>query len=818
MNVDGLAGAAWECCATAPGAANSPEQLRDLPGGWLPATVPGTAASSMRAAHGSSAALAVDYDAEDWWFRTRFEGVPGPHVLRFEGLATLVDAWLDGSHLLHSENMFRSYEIDIDELDESNELTLRFAALAPELARRRPRPRWKSTLVRDQNLRWYRTTLLGRMPGWAAQAAPVGPWRSVLLRKRADFEVVRRVVDVSVVYGIGVVELSLSLAIPAALLGTAAAVRVGDVRCDVTLEPEIHCTVRVPEPSLWWPHTHGEPHLYPVMLESAAGRTDLGNVGFRTVEADTAGSGFALVVNGVSIFARGACWVSLDALSLNATKDDVRTAVLQLRDAGLNLIRITGTMVYEASDFFDACDEFGMLLWQDAMISTLDPPDDTGFVEDFEAEFREQCSMLRGRPSIAVICGGSESEQQPAFMGLPAAQRHIDLIERVVPEIARAVLPDVPYVTSSPTGGDLPTRLDEGVTQYFGVGAYLRPLTDVRAAGVRFAAECLAFSIPPERATVDAVFGSPSMAGHHPRWKQAVPRDATAAWDFEDVRDFYVRQIFGVDPMLTRYADPERALDLGRAAVAQAFETVFGYWRRSDSDCAGAVVLSARDLWPGAGWGLVDALGRPKAPWYVLRRLLAPLSIFVTDEGLDGLLVHAVNDTASALTGRLEVELYDPRGRRVVSGDALLDLPPRTGRRISLSSVLDGFRDVNHAYRFGPAGYDVVRVLFVADGGPVTAATVHLLEQSRSLLPDIGLTAQAWRDSAGWVMEIATRDTAQWIAIDIPGFRPDDCWFHLAPATSRMVRLVSEDSGDALPRGYVRALNSLTDAGVRVTE
>ena len=78
----------------------------------------------------------------------------------------------------------------------------------------------------------------------------------------------------------------------------------------------------------------------------------------------------------------------------------------------------------------------------------------------------------------------------------------------------------------------------------------------------------------------------------------AVPRDALASWDFEDVRDFYVREIFGVDPMLVRYADPARALDLGRAAMAHVFETVFGHWRRADVDCSGALVLSGSDLWP----------------------------------------------------------------------------------------------------------------------------------------------------------------------------------------------------------------------------
>ena len=149
------------------------------------------------------------------------------------------------------------------------------------------------------------------------------------------------------------------------------------------------------------------------------------------------------------------------------------------------------------------------------------------------------------------------------------------------------IVPGVPYVVSSPSGGDLPFEPGQGVAHYFGVGASLRPVTAARLAGVRFAAECLSFAVPPEQSTVERCFGGANAAGHHPSWKAGVARDSGTSWDFEDIADDYVRRIFDVDPFHVRYTDPERYLDLGRAVVAQIMSTVVGEWRCAQSPSRG---------------------------------------------------------------------------------------------------------------------------------------------------------------------------------------------------------------------------------------
>ncbi|MDQ1709038.1 MAG: beta-mannosidase, partial [Frankiaceae bacterium] len=747
--------------------------------------------------------------------RTSVATLPGRHILQLAGLATVADVLVAGVPVLHSESMFIAHRVPVDLPGGDVEIAIRCAALTPLLSQKRPRPRWRSGLVAHQGLRWWRTTLLGRMPGWAAAAQPVGPFRPVSLRAADPLEVVTRSITTSVVDGTGIVVVSVTLAGAPDLAD--AVIAVGPVtapaeQSSVDGATTVSGTVSIPGVELWWPHTHGRQPLYPLALRAGSITVDLGVVGFRTVEADTRLGAFTLGVNGVPVFARGACWVPPDPVSLNAADAEVRAALEQCVAAGFNIVRVTGTMVYEPPEFWRLCSELGLLVWQDCMLATMDPPADDAFEAAVIAELGSVFSSLQGCPALAVISGGSETEQQPAMLGLPAERRALPLLEQTIPALARQLLPGVPYVTSSPSGGVPPTRIDTGVSHYFGVGAYLRPMSDARTAAVRFAAESLAVATPPERETV-ARFFDLSAAGHHPRWKAAVPRDNGASWDFEDVLDHYVREFFGVEPARLRRSDPDRALDLGRAAAATLVHDTFAEWRRPASTCAGAIVLSLRDLVPGAGWGLVDSTGLPKAPLYAAAPVLAPVAVFVTDEGLDGVAIHVANDAPGVLQGTLTAQLFGVSGNPLESVSAAITVAGHDAHTWSLLELLGEFRDLNHAYKFGPPAYDAVHVTVTDPLGDVACAATHLLlGPARPLVADVGLAAAARPDGADYRLAISTEALAQWVSIDCPGYRPDRSWFHLPPGGTADVRLVPTDAATGAPAGTVRALNSRATA------
>ena len=110
--------------------------------------------------------------------------------------------------------------------------------------------------------------------------------------------------------------------------------------------------------------------------------------------------------------------------------------------------------------------------------------------------------------------------------------------------------------------------------------------------------------------------------------------------------------------LTVRYADPERYLNLARATVVELFTSTLSEWRRSGSSCDGALVFYYRDLRVGAGLGIVDAFGRPKASWYAMKQVCAPIAVGLTDEGLNGIDAHVFNDTDPPVELELRVELF----------------------------------------------------------------------------------------------------------------------------------------------------------------
>ena len=139
----------WHLARAEAGSCAAPQDLAGLSLQWHDAQVPGTVAGRL---HGDLD-IPGDYDAHDWWYRT---GFPRPaagtrHYLRFDGLATIAEAWLNGQPILSSRNMFVPRRVDVTALlHDENELVIAFRSLDRELARRRPRPRWKTRLVEKQ--------------------------------------------------------------------------------------------------------------------------------------------------------------------------------------------------------------------------------------------------------------------------------------------------------------------------------------------------------------------------------------------------------------------------------------------------------------------------------------------------------------------------------------------------------------------------------------------------------------------------------------------------------------------------------------------
>ncbi len=863
--------AGWQLASCAPDAVLDASQADTLE--WsAPATL-GTVAAMLREAGAWSLdAPAVDFDALDWWYRVRFdlpdEVSPAHARLHFDGLATLAQAWVNGAPVLESDNMHVAHVCDIGRVARArgNLLVLRFRALRRALETRRPRPRWRVPMLEHAQWRYLRTTLLGRTPGWSPPCPPVGPWRDVWVgdarahgvsiahvhatllgdpgdaRRSGVLDVACRVSSPQEFEAI-VVRLEPIAPVREVAEPTAPVPCLAEphARAQVLAGPMVpmpddaeHALAPAPDDALtwrarivvdrvapWWPATHGEPARYRVTV-SARHRRDgavvVGErcVGFRTIAVARDAGRFALQVNGVPVFCRGACWTPIDVVSLRTTRDAYRQALAQVRAAGMNMLRIAGPMVYEDDAFLDACDEHGVLLWHDMMFANMDYPEgDAAFDASVADEVAQQLARLQGHPCVAVVCGNSEVAQQAAMWGAPRDAWASARFDEWLPAQVRAWLPGVAYQPSSAHGGAFPHQVNAGTTSYYGVGAYLRPLDDARRSGLSFATECLAFAHVPHDTAISRMPGASSLRVTHAAWKARAPRDLGAGWDFEDVRDHYLAQCYGVDPARLRATDHDRYLRLSRAVTGDVMAAAFAEWRRHGSTCGGALVWWMRDLWAGAGWGLLDDAGRPKACWHALARVLQPRAVLLTDEGNSGFAAHLVNEGDGAIDGTVHLSVW--RGANAIErGEASLHVPARATIAIPLVELLDRFVDLNDAFGFGPLAHDAVALEW-RDAAGARLGIAHACPRGpvRCAVAEPPLEAHARRVDAQTVaVDVSARGLATGVHFEVPGHVPDDEYFHLLPGESRTVTLRRVDPGVRSWRGVVHALNG--DAPVTI--
>ncbi len=792
----------WAFTRTAPHAWPDPAAIADATE-WLPAIVPGTLGASLRALGLWQPDDDVAFDATDAWYRATIAGT-GPAVLRFDSLATIAEVYLDGAAILASDSMFLAREVGV-ELSGTHALHIAFRSLDAHLATKKARARWRPTLIRPPGLRLVRTLLLGHIPGWGPPVHAVGPVRPVSLVDATVLRVVDKRVTTSIdPDGDGLLDLAIRLSGPTSGWVTA---RVGAI--DFVLVDEGDGVLRgraeVPDVARWWPHTHGTPALYPLVVTVGDRDFDLGAIGFRTlqVERDADGRGFGLVVNGTPVFCRGACWTTADIVALPFSREAILPLLTLARDAGMNMVRVGGTMGYEGDAFYRLCDELGLMIWQDFAFANFDyPASDPAFRASVDAEARHFLARTQASPCLAVLCGASEVAQQAAMLGMPAALWSNALFDTVLADAVAALRPDVPYTPHSPWGGELPFVADHGISHYYGVSAHRRPIEEARRAHVRFSAESLGLANVPDVAPLALEPDRPAIV--HPAFVERGAHDIAAGWAFEAVRNHYTEALYGLDVARLRAEDPDRFLDFARATSAEVMEATFAEWRREGSPTRGALVWFLRDLAAGAGWGVIDALDAPKAAYWGLKRAFRPVGLVLSDENLNGLKVSLFNDLAAARAVTLTLACLREGETVVMSAATDLVLEPRRTVGLPATTLWGGFFDTTYAYRFGEPSHDVtVARLLDADGGHLAGAFHFPLGRGHER-HDLGLTATLVEDGRGWSLAVATRRFAQSVRIAGAALRPDDNWFHLAPGAGRAIAL---GRSSRRPTGTVTALN-----------
>ncbi|WP_425560145.1 glycoside hydrolase family 2 protein, partial [Kineococcus glutinatus] len=474
-SLDSAAGVTWTLLALA---GPLPEAAAALRGAGVPATVPGVVHTDLLAA----GAIADPFDGDNearlawigrtgWSYRAVFgwtpDGRPRQELVA-HGLDTVAVLRLNGTEVGRAANQHRTHRFDVTGLlrEGDNELVVEFEApvdAAERLAAEQgPRPH-----VNHHPFNAVRKTASNFGWDWGIDVATVGIWRSLALESTgvARIRAVRPLAGVDGGRGVLTAHVDVER-VPGAQDATGTVVV--EVAGRATRVPlaagagTAVAVVEVPDAQLWWPRGYGGQPLYDVAvrLELDAGPTDTwsGRVGFRTVTLDVApdehGSPFTVSVNGRPVNVRGANWIPDDAFLPRLDRGTYERGVRDAVEANMNLLRVWGGGIYESEDFYDLCDEQGVLVWQDFLFACAAYPEEEPLRSEVEAEAREAVTRLSRHASLALWNGGNENVWGYVEWGwrVPLAGRtwgagyYLDLLPRIVAELD----PRTPYSAASP--------------------------------------------------------------------------------------------------------------------------------------------------------------------------------------------------------------------------------------------------------------------------------------------------------------------------------------------------------------------------------
>ena len=457
-----------------------------------------------------------------------------------------------------------------------------------------------------------------------------------------------------------------------------------------------HAGFRVPNPKLWAPFGYGEPNLYDIHAElrwhgRVVGQKDI-RAGFRTVELDrsdinVAGTGwFRFKVNGQPIRAVGSNWVPADAFHSQDTKRVV--PILKLfTECNCNMIRCWGGGVYEDDEFFDYCDEHGLLVWQDFMFSGHKYPQDAAFLDAVKREAEAIVRKLRHHTSLAIWCGDNECDQK--YLGHREDPRQNKINRVVLPEVLSRLDPTRPYLPSSPYLSDkafefadlrntwaltllMPERHLWGSRENFRQPFY----TDCMA---KFVSEmgwhgCPALSslqkyISPEHLHLDHIdLLDPQMAHH-----------ASCPWDVSGLRGRNQIMPLQNDEYFT---DPPQDFAnfvlASQIHQAEAFKYIVEHYRLAQ-DCGGILWWNVMDCWPQLSDAVVDYYFKRKLAFYYLARSQQPFAIICSDVAGHASNIMAVNDSSTTMKGTFEIKDAET-GNILLQG--AIDVSPRSQRQL----------------------------------------------------------------------------------------------------------------------------------------
>ncbi|MFD9391253.1 glycoside hydrolase family 2 protein [Streptomyces sp. NPDC060000] len=665
----------------------------------LPARVPGCVHTDLLAAGvipdpflGLGEREVAWVGRREWTYERELPAVRSGHEqtdLVFDGLDTVAEITLNGRLLGRVRNMHRSYRFDVTGLD--GPLAVRFVSAYAEAEAVRGKVGDRPAAYTEP-YQYLRKMACSFGWDWGPTLVTAGIWRPVRVERWSTARLARVRPLVTVEQGIGVVELRVDVERTRVEAGLTLEARVGgrSARAEVT-GTSATVRVEVPDAELWWPRGYGEQALYDVELTLHHGSAPLDvwrrRVGFRSVGLDTSadahGTGFTLVVNGERLFVRGVNWIPDDVFPSRVTRARYRERLGQAAGAGVDLVRVWGGGIYESEDFYDACDELGLLVWQDFPFACAAYPEEQPLRGEVEAEARENVVRLMPHPSLVLWNGNNENLW--GFRDWGWEERldgdswgegyYLGVLPRVVGELD----PTRPYTPGSPWSGSWehhPNDPAHGTHHSWEVWNR-QDYADYRSEVPRFVAE-FGWQAPPAHATL----------------RRALPGEALAAdspgmLHHQKAEDGNGKLARG---LARHFAVPEGDFDrwhyLTQVNQARAVATGIEHWRSRWPVCAGTIVWQLNDCWPVTSWAAIDGDGREKPLYHELRRLYAD-RLLTLQVRYEGLALAAVNQSGEPWAATVSLRRVSVEGGVIGAADVELTVGARAVGEMRVPAELE---------------------------------------------------------------------------------------------------------------------------------
>lgn len=594
--------------------------------------------------------------------------------LVFEGLDTIGDVYLNNELLDTVKDMHRTWRFPVKEkLKEKNEIKIYFHSPI----------QYVEEQDKNSDITYASTgSMLGNgalrkahyMFGWdwGPQLPDVGIWRDVYLEafSQAKFYDVhiRQYHEENLVL--------VDVECPVEFLENS----VGDVKVLVTIdEPggrifqkeclagqKNHIQIPIESPKLWWPNGYGEQPLYQVDVALKTGEEILEkrkySIGLRHVtvstEKDQWGNEFAFVINGQKIFAMGANYIPEDNILARITPERSEKLIQDCAAANFNCIRIWGGGYYPGDELYDACDRYGILVWQDLMFACNVYELTEEFEENILAETRDNVKRIRHHACLALWCGNNEMEW--LWMGGGRLKGHhprykgdyIKIFEMLLPRETKKWDDQTFYWLSSPSSGgsfDDPNDWNRGDNHYWEVWHSNKPFTEYRNYHFRFCSE-FGFQSFPHKKTIESF---------------SIEEDRNI---FSEVMESHQKngqantKIFSYISEYYKYPkDLENIAYISQILQLKAIQYGVEHWRRNWGRCMGSIYWQLNDCWPVASWASIDYYGRWKALHYGAKRFYGRFIASACEEQELSTKVsyHILNESFQHRQAVLEIALLD---------------------------------------------------------------------------------------------------------------------------------------------------------------